>query len=129
MRGPATFCFEKLVLKKYLVSYYRCESCDSLQTENPYWLAEAYDPLNERFDTGQLIRSINNAAFINALLKTLDLNKQAVLDYGCGSGLFVRLLRDIGVDAWGYDAYGAPRLSVGFQTDSLKDAKIINLSF
>lgn len=126
--GATKKVFEKRILSKYQIGYYQCESCDSLQTENPYWLAEAYDPLNERFDTGQVVRSLNNAAFLAALISHLGMQNSRVVDYGCGSGLLTRLMRDVGFDFWGFDAYSLPRLSIGFHTDSLVDASIINLS-
>ena len=88
---------------------------------------EAYDPLNERFDTGQLVRSLNNAAFLNALVAHLGLPKGPIIDYGCGSGLLTRLLRDVGLDAWGFDAYSQPRLAIGFHRTTLEGAKAINL--
>ena len=30
------------VLNKYNVKYFQCSNCGFVQTENPYWLAEAY---------------------------------------------------------------------------------------
>lgn len=125
--GASLLSFRQKILGKYDISYYLCGECGSLQTEDPYWLAEAYDPINERFDTGQLIRSIHNAAFLNTLISYLQLDNQLVVDYGCGSGLLTRLLRDVGLDAWGFDSYSAPRLALGFQKKSLHDARIINL--
>ncbi|MBU3593078.1 methyltransferase domain-containing protein [Polynucleobacter sp. 71A-WALBACH] len=126
--GIAQFSFEKKVLSKYQVSYYRCDGCGSLQTEVPYWLGEAYNPLNERFDTGQLIRSFNNAAFLSAIVLHLGLEGGKVIDYGCGSGLLVRLMRDVGFNVWGHDAYSMPRLAIGFHVASLEGATVINLS-
>jgi SAM-dependent methyltransferase len=125
--GFAHLSFEQKILNKYQVSYYLCDECGSLQTESPFWLDEAYDPFNERFDTGQLIRSINNAAFLSALISYLQLESESIVDYGCGSGLLTRLLRDIGLDAWGFDSYSAPRLAIGFQKTSLEGSGIINL--
>ena len=125
--GFAKFSFSQKILNKYQISYFICDECGSLQTEDPFWLDEAYDPFNERFDTGQLIRSINNAAFLSTLISYLQLENKLVVDYGCGSGLFTRLLRDIGLNAWGFDSYSAPRLALGFQKTSLEGAEIINL--
>lgn len=125
--GSAIFSFTQKILNKHQISYFLCDGCGSLQTETPFWLTEAYDPFNERFDTGQLIRSINNAAFLSTLISYLRLEDKLVVDYGCGSGLFTRLLRDNGLNAWGLDSYSAPRLALGFQKTSLEDAEIINL--
>ena len=37
------FVFNKKLLQKYEVSYFKCSSCGFMQTEKPYWLAEAYE--------------------------------------------------------------------------------------
>lgn len=86
--GSAKLVFQKIILYKHQVGYYQCGSCGSLETESPFWLSEAYDPLNERFDTGQLIRSFDNAAFVAVLISYLGLEKSRVVNYGCGSGAF-----------------------------------------
>lgn len=126
--GVINLSFKKKILSKYEIGYYQCMGCGSLQTESPYWLDEAYNPLNEKFDTGQLVRSLNNAAFLATILLHLNLEGEKLVDYGCGSGLLVRLMRDVGFNAWGYDTYSLPRLAIGFHVDSLKGASVINLS-
>ncbi len=119
--------FRKQLLRRHDVQYFQCSACRAMQTESPYWLAEAYSPENERFDTGSVTRSIINAAFLNWLVSALDAPALRLLDYGCGSGLLVRLLRDVGHDAWGLDSYSEPRLSTGFQVDDPSGFDIINL--
>lgn len=98
-----------------------------MQTESPYWLDEAYKPENERFDTGQVIRSIHNAAILNVLLEHLQLQKNLIIDCGCGSGLTVRLMQDVGLNAYGYDSYSIPRLAIGFHINTTSNAEVINL--
>jgi len=34
--------FNSVILKKYNINYYYCANCGFLQTEEPYWLNEAY---------------------------------------------------------------------------------------
>lgn len=120
--------FRKVVLGQHDVEYQHCPQCDASQTELPYWLEQAYDPANEQFDTGQVTRSLINAAVVSALMRMAALDKGSrVVDYGCGSGLLVRTLRDTGINAWGHDRYSSPRLSLGFQTDTLAGAQVINL--
>lgn len=120
--------FTKLILGKFQVTYEQCGECGAVQTENPYWLSEAYKPENEMFDTGQVTRSLVNAAVLNGLIKIAGIGGAArVVDYGCGSGLTVRALRDVGVDCWGYDIYSKPRLCLGFQTPSIRGFNVINL--
>jgi len=123
----AQFSFRKRILSKYDVTYFQCQTCEALQTEEPYWLEEAYQPINEKLDTGQFIRCLHNAAFLDALTSHLNLSTEPLIDYGCGSGLTARILRDVGINAYGYDIYSTPRLLMGFLTETLEDASIINL--
>ena len=44
--GETSFVFNHKVLNKFDVKYYRCSNCESLQTEKPYWLDEAYEKSN-----------------------------------------------------------------------------------
>jgi hypothetical protein len=124
--GPTQQAFEGEILGTHHIGYFLCSQCGSLQTEAPYWLEQAYDPRNERFDTGQVFRSLGNAAFLLALHEMLGVSGR-LIDYGCGAGLAVRLLRDVGVDAWGHDRYCLPRFALGYQTDALSGAGIVNL--
>jgi Methyltransferase domain len=125
--NEAQFTFKKRILSKYDIAYFHCHTCEALQTEEPYWLDEAYAPINEKFDTGQFIRCLNNAAFLAAITSHFNYSHELVVDYGCGSGLTGRILRDIGINAYGYDTYAIPRLLMGFQINTLDGASIINL--
>ena len=123
----AQFSFQKRILSKYDVKYFHCGTCAALQTEEPYWLEEAYQPINEQLDTGQFIRCLHNAAFLDALISQLNLSNELLIDYGCGSGLTARILRDVGINAYGYDTFSTPRLLMGFQTKTIDGTSIINL--
>lgn len=123
----AQFLFQKKILSKYDIKYFHCQTCGALQTEEPYWLEEAYQPINEQLDTGQFVRCLHNAAFLDALTSQLNLPNDPLVDYGCGSGLTARILRDVGINAYGYDTYSTPRLLMGFQTETLEGASVINL--
>jgi glycosyltransferase involved in cell wall biosynthesis len=126
--SATTYRFHKKLLNSHDVGYHQCTHCSATQTDAPHWLAEAYVDQNEQFDTGQVTRSLINAAVLNCLLKACDMGPQTrVVDYGCGSGLLVRTLRDTGVDIWGYDRYSKPRLAMGFQAPSIQGFDVINL--
>jgi hypothetical protein len=114
--------FERLVLNKYNVSYFTCESCGCLQSEKPYWLAEAYaSGFLTVTDTGPAVRCLDNTALIFVTSKIFGLQAHArVLDYGGGNGLLTRLLRDQGFDAQWSDAYASNDLARGFEDDGTK---------
>ena len=73
--------FSKYVLGKYHVTYYRCQQCGFLQTEDPYWLEEAYSSVIAGTDLGYVSRNIAFAKKIEALLfKHFDVHSK-FLDY------------------------------------------------
>jgi hypothetical protein len=106
--------FEKVILDKYKVKYYRCSTCLSLQTEQPFWLDEAYTNVKESGgkDVGALQRTINNFVKVYLICKYLEVNN--VVDVGGGDGLLCRFLRDFGVNCFSNDKYVVPRYSNGF---------------
>lgn len=92
------------------IGYFRCQRCGFVQTEHPDWLADAYRTPFTAGDVGFFRRAME-WSFGAAVLVMLRLNPHGQhLDYGTGHGLFVRAMRDIGLDFRGYDAYADCRL-------------------
>jgi len=115
--------FNSLVLHKYSVDYFRCPNCSFLQTEQPYWLNEAYDNSINISDTGLLDRNISFSKML-AVLIYFNFNKDAkFLDYAGGYGVFTRLMRDIGFDFYWNDPYTQNLLAKGFKADINIDLK------
>jgi 2-polyprenyl-3-methyl-5-hydroxy-6-metoxy-1,4-benzoquinol methylase len=97
--------FEGLILNKYQVSFYRCDYCDFIQTEHPYWLDDAYDSAISDLDVGIVARNISLSNRIEKIiLRNFNCNAR-FLDYAGGYGLFVRLMRDKGFDFYREDKY------------------------
>jgi hypothetical protein len=120
--GPAAVEFTLTVLGRHEVDYLKCDSCGSLQTETPYWLDEAYGEgaVHDR-DTGMVMRNLDKQALVVTCSRLLGLPRSPrVLDFGGGTGLLCRLLRDVGMDAWLYDPLGGHELSQGFVLDHLE---------
>lgn len=100
--------FSKLILGKYPVSYYQCKKCKFLQTEDPYWLEEAYSSgAISALDTGILSRNLILRHKTQNILPKLfkDFTGFYALDYGGGEGIFVRMMRDLGYNFYRYDLY------------------------
>ena len=96
---------QSLILGKYEVHFYRCEFCGFIQTEEPYWLNEAYKSPIAEIDIGVANRAIELSGPTQAVILSLfDCNAQFV-DYGGGYGLFVRVMRDRGFDFYNFDRY------------------------
>ena len=53
--------FEAQLLGKYQSKYYQCANCGFIQTEDPYWLEEAYASAITNLDLGYATRNIKFA--------------------------------------------------------------------
>jgi len=109
--------FDAKIMNKYKIDYFYCQNCGFLQTEEPYWLDEAYkDPITVT-DTGYMQRNIYLSKITTILLLMFFDYKKKFLDYAGGYGVFVRLMRDIGFDFYWYDKYTQNLFARGFEYD------------
>lgn len=120
--GPVVGVFKRLVLASHEVSYLECQNCRSLQTEEPWWLDAAYaDGSLALIDTGPAWRGVNCQAIIYITARILGFRTTAsVLDYGGGTGLLCRLLRDQGFDARVFDPHARNDLARGFEDNGAR---------
>jgi len=116
-QGEVEKQFDLLVLGRHEVGYSRCRDCSSLQTDDPHWLADAYSASLTVSDVGAVRRCLTCRPLIWLILHFLHLRRARLLDYGGGSGLLCRLLRDIGIDAWTADPYGTSEYARLFSVD------------
>lgn len=96
---------EGRVFGKYTVTYDLCSSCGFVQTEEPYWLDEAYSDAIVSADIGLVGRNMENARFVAAICAVCLPECHTALDYGGGYGMFVRMMRDAGYNFEWYDRY------------------------
>lgn len=107
--------FSAMILQKYSIKYFHCEYCNFLQTEEPYWLEEAYsNPINIS-DTGYVQRNLTLSKKVALLLHFGFDSNGEFLDYAGGYGLFVRLMRDAGFDFYWADKYTSNLFATGFE--------------
>lgn len=106
------------LLRKYRVQYFRCSSCGFIQTEEPYWLAEAYSAAIASQDVGIMQRNLMNAEVTTAVLNLLFPKTSRAVDYGAGHGIFVRLMRDKGFNFYWSDRYANNDYARGFEADT-----------
>jgi len=110
-------CFSGKILCAYEIKYYHCSNCHFLQTEEPYWIEEAYSqPINVT-DTGYMARNLFFTKRLAILLFLLFGRTGRYLDYAGGYGVFVRIMRDIGFDFYWDDKYTNNLFAMGFQGD------------
>jgi hypothetical protein len=111
----STRIFTATVLRKYEIAYFHCGQCGFLQTEEPYWLKEAYAESITLSDTGILERNIMFSKQVALLLEhAFDVNGTFV-DYAGGYGIFTRLMRDIGFDYHWTDPFTKNLVARGFE--------------
>jgi hypothetical protein len=88
-----------------------------LQTEEPYWLDEAYSDAIAVADTGLVMRNFSLASKLAVLLNLRFESKGAYLDVAGGYGMLARLMRDFGFDYYWDDKYCQNLLARGFEAD------------
>ncbi|MCK4636060.1 MAG: class I SAM-dependent methyltransferase, partial [Candidatus Moranbacteria bacterium] len=103
--NKSDFLFSSLVLNKHQVKYYKCPNCEFIQTEEPFWLDEAYNNAITDLDIGLVSRNISFSNIIEKIIKSNFNYNAKFLDYADGYGLFVRLMRDKGFDFYREDKY------------------------
>ena len=114
----AEFFFEKRILGKYDVAYFKCENCGQVQTEEPHWLEEAYRDRDSKLDVGMADRCVWTAQTTVAFAWRLKIAPNApCLDWGAGTGLFVRLCRDYGMNFFYFDRYPRNVFARGFEAN------------
>jgi hypothetical protein len=103
--GETSLLFRAMLLGKYDVAYYRCNETGFIQTEEPYWLDEAYASAITKMDVGLVKRNIELAEVVDPILKKYFDHNATFLDYAGGYGLFTRLMRYRGFDFYHTDKF------------------------
>ena len=109
--------FRHVVLGKYDIAYFQCSSCEFIQTEEPYWLEEAYRQSLNIEDTGIIKRNILCAKRTSVVLYSFFNHHGRFVDYGGGTGLFVRLMRDYGYNFYWNDPFTTNIFARGYECD------------
>ena len=126
-RKENNVCYSAEILFKYNIDYFQCSNCGFVQTEEPFWLDEAYArPINYS-DTGYIVRNLLYSDRLILLLYILFGSKGKFLDYAGGYGVFVRLMRDIGFDFLWDDKYTENLFAAGFEWDQKSKIDAVTL--
>ena len=121
--SPSEKIFEKVVLQKYNTGYYKCTSCDFVQTDEPTWLAEAYDSAITSLDIGLLYRNNILTEDVSKMIDCCFPEAKIMLDFAGGYGNFVRLMRDIGFNFYRQDTYCENLFAKHFDITDIKETK------
>jgi hypothetical protein len=112
---PMRPVFTHLVLGKYQVRYFFSDQSGIIQTEQPFWLEEAYRSVISELDTWTAMRNVGNARRLEPLLSLLFPADAVFVDVACGYGMLTRLMRDSGFNFFGYDKFCTNIFSQPFQ--------------
>lgn len=115
--------FSSTILCKYEVKYFRCDTCECLQTEEPFWLSEAYASNIADDDTGAVDRNLTNIANVAVFCKLLEV--LTCLDYGASDGILVRSLRDFGIDAYGFERHASLKYARRYRHGQLREYDLL----
>ena len=77
---------QAIIMGKFDVSYFECPNCGFVQTEEPYWMTEAYSSAITSSDIGLVQRNIS-------LSLKLDYIFRRCFSFSNGGGHFFRLWR------------------------------------
>jgi Methyltransferase domain len=117
--------FEGNMLNKHMISYFYCNNCGFLQTEEAYWLKEAYkDPINMT-DTGIIQRNIWLSKVTSSLIFFLFDKSAKFLDFAGGYGIFTRLMRDRSFDFYWHDPYTENIFAKGFEYQKKEEIDLL----
>ncbi|UKO98157.1 methyltransferase domain-containing protein [Nostoc sp. UHCC 0870] len=116
-QSQSIFFAEAILLGKHKVNYFQCSNCGFVQTEEPYWLAEAYSDAIAKTDVGLVFRNHHLSQKASQIIFQLFDHNAKFLDYGGGYGLFVRQMRDYGFNFYWFDKFCNNLFAQGFEID------------
>lgn len=123
-QAPTREAFRHQIRDRHLITYFHCSQCGFLQTEEPFWLTEAYErPINVS-DTGYVSRNVYLARRTLGLFFFLFKASDTFLDYAGGYGLLTRLMRDYGLNFLWTDPYTPNLFAQGFEYHGEKIAAL-----
>ena len=117
-----TSYFSTSMILNFLAIYSICSLCSSVQVESPVWIEQAHSKAISNLDTGLVSRCISASRLISTLLFLEGEKKSIGIDWGGGTGLLTRLLRDQGYRMLSYDKYAVAEHAEGFVA-TLEDAE------
>jgi hypothetical protein len=106
---------QAVILAKFKVQYFRCPVCCFVQTEEPFWLNEAYSVAIASLDVGIMNRNLHNADLTAAMISLLFPSSSRYLDFAGGHGTLVRMMRDRGFDFRWCDRFAENKFARGFE--------------
>jgi hypothetical protein len=112
--GKEAVHFSSAAILTYVAEYFECVNCGSVQVDNPFWIELAHSKAISCLDTGLVSRCLSASRLIGTFLFLENQSGQKGIDWGGGTGLLTRLLRDQGYETQSFDSYADGTISEGF---------------
>lgn len=112
--------FSTAKILDFIAIYSICSKCSSIQVDNPVWIERAHSKAISNLDTGLVSRSLSASRIIATLLFLEGKKGSTGIDWGGGTGLLTRLLRDQGFRMLSYDRYSKAEHAIGFESTQLQ---------
>ena len=109
--------FSTASILDFSATYSICLNCSSVQVDNPKWIDESHSKAISNLDTGLVTRCVSAGRMISTLLFLEGKKQSKGIDWGGGTGLLTRLLRDQGFDVKSYDKYASADHAEGFEAN------------
>jgi len=106
--------FDESVVLNYNAKYLMCKNCGSIQIHEPHWIEEAHGDAIANLDVGLVSRTLVAGRLILTFLRFQRSKNIEGVDWGGGTGLLTRMLRDCGLNVFSYDKYATQYLAHGF---------------
>lgn len=131
--NPAFPAFNTLILDRFDETLYKCPHCGFLSVDNAHWLNLAYEKAINESDTGIVSRNLYLYKIVTCMATLIfgfgkkamgggynENNEYTLIDFGGGTGLLVRLLRDVGIESLWSDEYCENLFARGFEYNERK---------
>lgn len=118
------FCTK--ILNRFDEYLYKCSNCGFLSYDFPHWLPMAYNEAINVSDTGLISRNLILYKLASIVAYSLLGKVCNILDWGGGTGMLVRLMRDIGFETYWQDTYCQNIFARGFEYNQQKIDLITN---
>lgn len=125
--SESDYLFTKKILNKYDGAYYRCRNCSFIQTEEPFWLTEAYSNAISSLDVGLISRNMTFLPIVQSIINLCFDTGKKFLDFGGGYGMFVRMMRDKGYDFYRQDKFCENLFAKEFDVENVLTEKQFEL--
>jgi hypothetical protein len=93
------------ILSRYPTTFMLCSNCGSGWLTEIHWLSESYQKVITNQDTGVVQRNFDFANILRTIHAYTRNRNLQFLDYGSGTGMLARIMRDRGFSYSSFDPY------------------------